>query len=878
MNELNPYYQWFGIPKEVIGPNHYLLLGLRDTQCDESAIEEAYRSRMSILRAFEEGPHRELAERLGIEVDGAYQILVDPDDRDVYDRQIGLKKTPPATVSSPEQSQSARSSTNRTPAITSSGTAVPEIPTKVEPAPTQSTPSVSAQYRTKRQSRPKINLPLQIGLFFVPTLILVIVFSAFPGALTSITRGIRNLVYGNQPETETASTEPSLDSETDSTKLGKVKPTHQRIDKQRMKDGSELDRANLAKKSRSSKFSQQKSPSVDPQRTNSKSDSATQSNASPGTTMQQAAASRQRPDRQLVDAYLEQFKKLPDSEPAEFFELAKVESDRAKKYAIFEFGMELAKTKKRADELSLGIQLWSAAFDVDWEREFLQRILAIDYSTRGTVASVASWAPAILQACRNELCLDSGIQFCDLMLAQRDRLPRINQRYFEQQKLILSQMKELDRASVSKEKRLFEALFFDGVQAKESDPLESPFLQQLEKTEQMLRRNVKLTQELFDGELSALKKAAEPLKATAQYSATRYLINEVIDQIEVDAKTALIKQGIDWTEKSNLKYQLRESQIAQALSVNSSSEAGEAASPVILRHRTNLQVAGRLQDFGFCGETSRMVVYGDESFYLLDPVSRKLIKHPAFAQPGFDEVPHPNNYLSVAFDGRSIIWRDLFSSEKMMERLELATRTGGTPSGDIPRRFKRLAIINNRNDIVVLNGADLVRIYSPTHTKEKRLQKRIDTESQVYGLYSNGRNAIAALGANEVTIIEHEKVQRSIGLNQHVSDFIFSEVRNQYYMTTQSSLVRISDGPVLRFNLANSIQLEELYAEHLVVCRQFGPQTFLNQLIALEKSESGGTIRVLQTFLSDSAGFRLSSDKKSLAFENNGELQIYSIF
>lgn len=86
---MNPYYQWLGIPAEVVSPNHYEVLGLR---CWEGAAEligwaaDERSRRVEPYLAGEQGP---VARRILAQIATARRCLLDPQAKADYDRQLG---------------------------------------------------------------------------------------------------------------------------------------------------------------------------------------------------------------------------------------------------------------------------------------------------------------------------------------------------------------------------------------------------------------------------------------------------------------------------------------------------------------------------------------------------------------------------------------------------------------------------------------------------------------------------------------------------------------------------------------------------------------------------------------------------------------------
>ena len=84
----DPYVKWLGIRSVRRPPNLYRLLGVELFESDPDVISHAADARIVHLRNFQTGPHRELAQKILEEIQGAKAILLDAEKKAVYDERL----------------------------------------------------------------------------------------------------------------------------------------------------------------------------------------------------------------------------------------------------------------------------------------------------------------------------------------------------------------------------------------------------------------------------------------------------------------------------------------------------------------------------------------------------------------------------------------------------------------------------------------------------------------------------------------------------------------------------------------------------------------------------------------------------------------------
>lgn len=88
MDTFDPYQEWLGIPSQMRPLNHYILLGVRLFENDISLINQAYDSRMALLKPKEGGPYKELSQNIIAEVGKARVELTNPEKKAIYDGHL----------------------------------------------------------------------------------------------------------------------------------------------------------------------------------------------------------------------------------------------------------------------------------------------------------------------------------------------------------------------------------------------------------------------------------------------------------------------------------------------------------------------------------------------------------------------------------------------------------------------------------------------------------------------------------------------------------------------------------------------------------------------------------------------------------------------
>ena len=99
--ELDPYYEWLGIPPAEQPADHYRLLGVALFESNLNAISNASDARMGYVRTFQAGPRGKESQQLLNELSAARGCLLNPDRRSEYDTELRRNLQAKAVVSKP---------------------------------------------------------------------------------------------------------------------------------------------------------------------------------------------------------------------------------------------------------------------------------------------------------------------------------------------------------------------------------------------------------------------------------------------------------------------------------------------------------------------------------------------------------------------------------------------------------------------------------------------------------------------------------------------------------------------------------------------------------------------------------------------------------
>ncbi len=99
--EFDPYYKWLAIAPEDQPPDQYRLLGVRTFEDDLEVIEAAANQRMGHLRTYQSGKHSAQSQKLLNEVAAAKIVLLNPEKKAEYDKELESKDAPALRVAVP---------------------------------------------------------------------------------------------------------------------------------------------------------------------------------------------------------------------------------------------------------------------------------------------------------------------------------------------------------------------------------------------------------------------------------------------------------------------------------------------------------------------------------------------------------------------------------------------------------------------------------------------------------------------------------------------------------------------------------------------------------------------------------------------------------
>jgi hypothetical protein len=89
--EIDPYYEWLGIPPKDQPPNHYRLLGIELFESNRNVIDTAANRQMSFIKEYQAGADSELSQKLLNQLSAARICLLSPAVQAAYDEQLRAK-------------------------------------------------------------------------------------------------------------------------------------------------------------------------------------------------------------------------------------------------------------------------------------------------------------------------------------------------------------------------------------------------------------------------------------------------------------------------------------------------------------------------------------------------------------------------------------------------------------------------------------------------------------------------------------------------------------------------------------------------------------------------------------------------------------------
>ncbi|HND52664.1 MAG TPA: hypothetical protein PLV92_09720, partial [Pirellulaceae bacterium] len=90
-DSFDPYHSLLGIPPAEQPANHYRMLGVSLFEASRDVISNAADARMTYLRSLQTGPRAALTQRILNELSAARLVLLDPQKKAEYDRQLAAQ-------------------------------------------------------------------------------------------------------------------------------------------------------------------------------------------------------------------------------------------------------------------------------------------------------------------------------------------------------------------------------------------------------------------------------------------------------------------------------------------------------------------------------------------------------------------------------------------------------------------------------------------------------------------------------------------------------------------------------------------------------------------------------------------------------------------
>ena len=169
-DEFNPYHIWLGIPPEDQPPHHYRLLGVKAFETNPDVLESAADQRMVHVRSFQGGKHSAESQKLLNELAAARLCLLNPENRQAYDRELRGKLAADQPPKAPPRPAATRPLAVARP-LTAQPAGAPTVPLGFDPFE-QASPRRSSKQRHSRGS-PAIYAAAGVGLVAAVALVWV---------------------------------------------------------------------------------------------------------------------------------------------------------------------------------------------------------------------------------------------------------------------------------------------------------------------------------------------------------------------------------------------------------------------------------------------------------------------------------------------------------------------------------------------------------------------------------------------------------------------------------------------------------------------------------------------------------------------------------
>ena len=92
LGNFDPYQEWLGIPPEEQPPSLYQMLGIAEGESDAAVIAKGGSERAANVRSFRTDENAVFVDLLLKEIAAAKALLLDPEKKQKYDRQLAAKR------------------------------------------------------------------------------------------------------------------------------------------------------------------------------------------------------------------------------------------------------------------------------------------------------------------------------------------------------------------------------------------------------------------------------------------------------------------------------------------------------------------------------------------------------------------------------------------------------------------------------------------------------------------------------------------------------------------------------------------------------------------------------------------------------------------
>lgn len=169
MADFDPYHKWLGIPPRDQPPHHYRLLGIELYEGDPEVVEAATERHVTYLQSVATGPQVAESQRLLNEIAAARRCLLNPKQKELYDKGLRAKLAEAAQESDSNVKPPPVSSTaEKPPVVPPPKSATGDNGPKIDLHESETTPTTTKAGKPRKRRRSAL-----LPLVFIATLFVV---------------------------------------------------------------------------------------------------------------------------------------------------------------------------------------------------------------------------------------------------------------------------------------------------------------------------------------------------------------------------------------------------------------------------------------------------------------------------------------------------------------------------------------------------------------------------------------------------------------------------------------------------------------------------------------------------------------------------------